>query len=105
MTGIFSINDIRRILNEDIPPTLVIASDIATRSVISATPDEYLTSVMKKLTDRNLDEIPVVDQNVPQKVLFMLSRRTLLAPLRGTDGKDQGGLQGINGVSTPSACR
>ncbi len=79
MTGIFSINDIRRILNEDIPPTLVIASDIATRSVISATPDEYLTSVMKKLTDRNLDEIPVVDQNVPQKVLFMLSRRTLLA--------------------------
>ena len=79
MTGIFSINDIRRILNEDIPPTLVIAGDMATRNVISATPDEHLTTVMKKLTARNLDELPVVDSENPRKVLFMLSRRTLLA--------------------------
>jgi len=79
MTGIFSVNDIRRILNEDIPPTLVIAGDMATRNVISATPDEHLTEVMKKLTARNLDEIPVVDSENPQKVLYMMSRRTLLA--------------------------
>ncbi len=79
MTGIFSMTDIRRILNEDIPPTLVIAGDIATRTVITATPDEHLTDVMKKLTARNLDEIPVVDLAVPRKVLYMLSRRTLLA--------------------------
>jgi CIC family chloride channel protein len=79
MTGIFSVNDIRRILNEDIPPTLVIARDIATHNVISATPEEHLTSVMKKLTARNLEEIPVVDAENPQKVLYMLSRRTLLA--------------------------
>jgi len=79
MIGIFSMTDIRRILNEDIPPTLVIAEDIATRSVITATPDEYLTDVMKKLTARNLDEIPVVAVDNPQKVLYMMSRRTLLA--------------------------
>lgn len=79
MTGIFSMTDIRRILNEDIPPTLVIAGDIATRNVITATPEEHLTEVMKKLTARNLDEIPVVDTDIPQKVLYMLSRRTLLA--------------------------
>ncbi|HEY5673633.1 MAG TPA: chloride channel protein [Malonomonas sp.] len=79
MTGIFSVTDIRRILNEDIPPTLVIARDIATRNVISATADEHLTEVMKKLTERNLDEIPVVAGDNPQKVLYMLSRRTLLA--------------------------
>lgn len=79
MTGIFSVNDIRRILNEDIPPTLVIARDMATHRVISATPEEHLTTVMKKLTARNLDEIPVVDSENPQKVLYMLSRRTLLS--------------------------
>lgn len=79
MTGIFSMTDIRRILNEDIPPTLVIARDIATRNVITATPEEHLTDVMKKLTARNLDEIPVVDSDIPQKVLYMMSRRTLLA--------------------------
>lgn len=79
MTGIFSVNDIRRILNEDIPPTLVIARDMATRNVISATPDEHLPVVLKKLTARNLEELPVVDPDNPQKVLYMLSRRTLLA--------------------------
>jgi len=79
MTGIFSINDIRRILNEDIPPGLVIARDMATHQVIFATPDQHLTEVMKKLTSRNLEEIPVVDPDDHGKVLFMLSRRTLLA--------------------------
>ena len=79
MTGIFSMTDIRRILNEDIPPTLVIAGDIATRSVITVTPEAELTDVMKKLTARNLDEIPVVDTEEPRKVLYMMSRRTLLA--------------------------
>ena len=79
MVGIFSMTDIRRILNDDIPPTLVIAEDIATRNVITATQDEPLTDVMKKLTARNLDEIPVVDTEDPQKVLYMMSRRTLLA--------------------------
>jgi CIC family chloride channel protein len=79
MTGIFSVTDIRRILNEDIPPGLIIAEDIATREVMTATPDEYLPQVMKRLTLRNLDEIPVVDPDEPQKVLYMLSRRSLLA--------------------------
>ena len=79
MVGIFSMTDIRRILNEDIPPTLVIAGDIATKNVITATPDEHLNEVMKKLTARNLDEIPVVDAENPAKVLYMMSRRTLLA--------------------------
>ncbi len=79
MTGIFSVNDIRRILNEDIPPTLVNARDMSTHTVISATPDEHLTTVMKKLTERNLEEIPVVETDNPQKVLYMMSRRTLLA--------------------------
>lgn len=79
MIGIFSVNDIRRILNEDIPPTLVIAGDMAIKNVIYATPEEHLTEVMKKLTARDLDEIPVVDSENPQKVLYMLSRRTLLA--------------------------
>ncbi len=79
MTGIFSFRDIRRILNEDIPPTLVNARDLSTHNVISATEDEHLTTVMKKLTSRNLEEIPVVASDNPQQVLYMMSRRTLLA--------------------------
>ena len=84
MTGIFSINDIRRILNDDATPRPTLArnmskKDMATHQVIFATPDQHLTEVMKKLTSRNLEEIPVVDPDDHVKVLFMLSRRTLLA--------------------------
>jgi CIC family chloride channel protein len=79
MTGIFSVNDIRRILAEDIPPVLVCAKDIATSDVITCEKDETLTQALRKLSGRGLEEIPVVDPAAPGKVLFMLSRRALLA--------------------------
>ncbi|WP_025322162.1 chloride channel protein [Deferrisoma camini] len=79
MTGIFSVNDIRRILNEDLPPNLVIARDIAVPRVVTATPDEPLSQVLRKLSSRGLEEIPVVDPDDPGRVLYMLSRRSVLA--------------------------
>jgi len=79
MTGIFSVNDIRRILAEDLPPMLVLARDIANANVITARPDEKLTDVLQKLTSRGLAEIPVMNISDPRKVHFMLSRRALLA--------------------------
>ena len=79
MVGIFSLNDIRRILNEDLPPGLIIARDLATEQVISATPDEHLTEVMKKITSLNLEEIPVVESDNNRRVQYMLSRRAVLA--------------------------
>ncbi|MBW6511322.1 MAG: chloride channel protein [Desulfuromonadaceae bacterium] len=79
MTGIFSINDIRRILHEDIPPGLILARDIATAQIVSCTPNETLSEALRKFTSRGLEEIPVVADDDAQKVLFMLSRRVLLA--------------------------
>ena len=79
MIGIFSVNDIRRILAEDLPPELVLASDIATPNVITTRPDETLTEVMRKLSSRGLEEIPVLDLQDPRKVHFMLTRRAVLA--------------------------
>ncbi len=79
MTGIFSVNDIRRILAEDLPPSLVLAQDISVSHVITTTPDESLTEVMRKLSSRGLEEIPVVAEGDPQQVLFMLRRRAVLA--------------------------
>ncbi len=79
MTGIFSVNDIRRILAEELPPSLVLAQDISVSHVITTTPDESLTEVMRKLSSRGLEEIPVVAEDDPQQVLFMLRRRAVLA--------------------------
>lgn len=79
LIGIFSVNDIRRILHEDLPPSLILAQDIANSNVITATLDEPVSTVLRKLTGRGLEEIPIVDPRNPQKVLFMLSRRSVLA--------------------------
>ncbi len=79
MTGIFSVNDIRRILDEDIPAGLVIARDIAVPRVVTVFPDEPLSDALRRLAGRGLEEIPVVDQEDPGRVLFMLSRRAVLA--------------------------
>lgn len=79
MCGIFSLNDIRRILNEDLPAGLIIARDLATQEVIFATPNDHLTEVMKKITAHNLEEIPVVESENPRRVQYMLTRRALLA--------------------------
>ncbi|PLX77121.1 MAG: chloride channel protein, partial [Desulfuromonas sp.] len=47
--------------------------------VITTTPNEHLTEVMRKLSSRGLEEIPVVDPDDPQNVLYMLTRRAVLA--------------------------
>jgi len=79
LTGIFSVNDIRRILAEDIPPGLILARDMANANVITTRPDETLTEVLRKLTSRGLEEIPVLSLADARKVHFMLSRRAVLA--------------------------
>ena len=57
----------------------MLARDIAVSRVITTTPDEALTEVMRKLSSRGLEEIPVVDEENPHQVLFMLTRRAVLS--------------------------
>jgi CIC family chloride channel protein len=79
LCGIFSVNDIRRILHEEIPPGLILARDIAVSQVVTTNPSEPLTRVLRKMTRRGLEEIPVVEASNNGRVLYMLSRRALLA--------------------------
>lgn len=91
LTGIFSVNDIRRILHEEIPPGLVLARDIAVARVVTIRPGDTLTQVMQKLAGRGLEEIPVVDEADPGRVLFMLSRRAVLSRYAAELEKRKGG--------------
>jgi CIC family chloride channel protein len=77
--GVFSVNDIRKILDEDIPAGLVIARDLAIKEMIFTTPDESLGEALKKLSAKGLEEIPVMDPENPDKVLFTLTRRAAIA--------------------------
>ena len=79
MTGIISMDDIRRILLDDQIYDLVIAGDMAITEIITVTPDEDLNEVMRKFTIKNIDALPVVTHDAPEKLISMISRREVLS--------------------------
>lgn len=77
LTGIFTLRDLRlALLGAEWGP-LIIADDLAYRPVISVTPDDNLHTALQRLTELNIDEIPVVDPKDPTHLLGLLSRREL----------------------------
>jgi len=79
LTGIFSLRDVRlALLGSNLGP-LVVADDLATRPVVTVTPGDDLHTALKRLTERNLDEIPVVAPDDPTRLLGLLSRRELVS--------------------------
>jgi CIC family chloride channel protein len=78
LTGIFSINDIRGVLFDDVINNVIIMKDIANCEIIATTPSEDLNEVLKKFTIRNLHRIPVVKDDDPSYFLGMLDRREVI---------------------------
>ncbi len=78
-TGIFSTSDFRQVLLDPTVEDLIIVKDIAIKDIIYTTLNEDLRSVLAKFTQKNLDELPVVDEKDPQKLLGMLRRREVIA--------------------------
>jgi CIC family chloride channel protein len=77
LTGIFTLRDLRlALLGAEWGP-LVIADDLPYRPVISVTPDDGLHTALRRFTELNIDEIPVVAPKDPGHLLGLLSRRQL----------------------------
>jgi CIC family chloride channel protein len=57
----------------------VLATDLATRPVITVTPRDDLHTALKRLTELNLDEIPVVDPEDSSRLIGLLARRELVS--------------------------
>ncbi|MEW5908291.1 MAG: chloride channel protein [Thermodesulfobacteriota bacterium] len=79
LTSIFSINDVRSVLFSKDLEELVVMKDIGTSDIISITPSEDLNSVLRKFTEKNIDELPVVADEDSKLLLGMLSRRDVIA--------------------------
>ncbi len=79
MVGIFSLRDLRAVLTGDGAGPLVLATDIATSPVLTVKPDDDLHTALRRLTQKNIDEIPVVDPEDPGRVIGMLSRKDVIA--------------------------
>ncbi len=77
LTGIFSLHDLRLALVGSEWGPLVLADDLAYRPVLSVTPDDNLHMALRRMTELNIDEIPVVDPEDSTRLLGLLSRRAL----------------------------
>ena len=77
--GIFSLRDVRLALLGSAVGPLVIADDLATRPVKTVNLRDDLHTALRRLTDLNLDEIPVVDLEDPTRLVGLLGRRELVA--------------------------
>jgi CIC family chloride channel protein len=79
LVGIFSLRDLRAVLTGDRDGRLVLATDIATQPVLTVTPDDDLHTALRRFTRKNIEDIPVVEEAEPRRIIGMLSRRHLIS--------------------------
>jgi len=79
LTGIFSTRDFRSVLLEPEIDDLIVVKDIAISDIIYTTPDEDLSTIMYKFSQKNLDSIPVVEDDQNKRFLGMLRRKEVIA--------------------------
>jgi CIC family chloride channel protein len=73
ITGILSVQDLRKVLYEETLCELLVAKDVARKAVLLK-PEEDLYSALLKFVEADLAQLPVVDSGDPTKVLGMLAR-------------------------------
>ena len=81
MTGIFSLQDLRIVLMEDMATLgpLIVAKDIATtEELITVTPEDDLDMVFQKFGQKNIEEIPVVSPEDSTQLLGMVRRKDVI---------------------------
>ncbi len=79
LSSIFSISDFRGILFSPDVENLVLAKDIGTADIITTTLTEDLDTVMGKFTMKNLESLPVVREDNPDRLEGMLRRKEVIA--------------------------
>jgi len=77
LTGIVSMQDIRGLLLKREAWPLVVVSEIANSNVVTVNGSDSLYEAMKIFTARGLEQLVVVDEENPKKVVGMLSRSDL----------------------------
>jgi len=79
MVGIFSESDVRSYFYEEEIWAVAVAADAMVEDFLFLHPDDDLNMAMRRFTQRNIDELPVLDRNEPGKLLGMLRRRETIA--------------------------
>jgi CIC family chloride channel protein len=77
LTGVFTLRDLRLALVGTEWGPLVLADDLATRPVLTVTPEDTLHTALRRMTELNIDEVPVVQAEDSSILIGMLSRHAL----------------------------
>jgi CIC family chloride channel protein len=79
LSGMFSSNDIREVLFTIHLEQLVVMKDIMVSDLISTTPSEDLNTVLLKLTKKNIDALPVMEEDNPDSLIGLIYRRDIIS--------------------------
>ena len=78
-TGIFSSTDIREVIFTAHIEQLVVMKDIMIADIIRTHLSEDLNTVLLKLTQKNIDALPVVDENDHGRLVGLIYRRDIIS--------------------------
>jgi len=78
-SGIFSSTDIREVIFTSHLEDLVVMKDIMISDIITTSPSEDLNTVLLKLTQKNIDALPVVDKEDHGVFLGLIYRRDIIS--------------------------
>lgn len=79
VVGIFSDDDIRSYLFNDELWDIVLARDLMVERFLYVTPQDDLNTALRRFTTKNLDELPVIDDEAGGQLLGMLRRKAVIA--------------------------
>jgi CIC family chloride channel protein len=78
LDGIVSLTDLRRVMLEKEIHRLVVAKNLAALDVLTVTPMDNLHTALRKMTQAEIRELPVVSNEDPRRVISMLSRKDVI---------------------------
>jgi len=79
MVGIISLQDVRKVLFEEYIKEIVKVGELATEDVLVLKPDDDLVKALHHFAEMDIEEIPVVDEKNPKKVIGMLRRGDVIS--------------------------
>lgn len=79
LSGIVTFQDFKEVVFEEGLGDLIVVKDISIPNVITITGNESLDEALKKIGLKNIEQLPVVDENNPRKIVGILSRRDIFS--------------------------
>jgi len=77
--GLFSLDDLRQFLYDSDLGPLAVAQDLATEAMAPLTTSMDLSAALSRFAHERYGELPVVDENEPDKVVAILQRQDLIS--------------------------